>query len=260
MSAFIVAGSSLLEIGCPSTLNEDVDQLADFDTTIGGRRFGFIRKGGLRSWSISTGMATTGEASTLKAIARRLGPYGWYGPDAAIGNLLSPRASGWAVPSSGETLAGLVQLPDGTLAESLASTALVRVGNAHGNFEMAPVRPGQLVTVSAWGFGGLRLQGYWRDGTGASISSFLASPIHTFPGWEWREHTITPPPGAAFVELNLTNGTAYALPSIAWGTKGRAETGAGCPKAVIHSPSFSPVALWEGTNYTDTSYSVVEVG
>src|SRR5699024_9261775 len=155
---------------------------------------------------------------------------------------------------------GSTLFPYTTLFRSLASSALVRIGNAHGNFEMAPVRPGHLVTVSAWGFGGLRLQGFWRDGTGASISSFIASPIHTFAGWEWREHTITPPLGAAFVELNLTNGTAYALPSIAWGVKGRPELGTGCPKAVIHSPSFSPVALWEGANYTDTSYQVVEVG
>lgn len=260
MSAFIVSGGALIEIGCPSTLNRETGQLAGFDTTIGGRRFGFIRKGGRRSWSISVSTARPGEVSTLEAVARRLGPYGWYGPESVIGNLLSPQASSWAVPAAGETRAGLVQLPDGTVAESLASSARVRIGNAHGNFEMAPVRPGHLVTVSAWGFGGLRLQGFWRDGTGASISSFIASPIHTFAGWEWREHTIAPPLGAAFVELNLTNGTAYALPSIAWGTKGRPELGTGCPKAVIHSPAFSPIALWEGANYTGANYTVTEIG
>lgn len=255
-----MSGGSLLELGCPSALTRGAEQMVSFETTLGGKRLGYVRRGGRRSWSVDVSVARPGDVSALEAVARRLGPYGWYSAEAAAGNLLSPQASAWAVPASGETRAGLVQLPDGTVAESLASSALVRVGNAHGNFEMAPVRPGQLVTVSAWGFGGLRLQGYWRDASGASMGSFIASPIYTFPGWGWRSHTVTPPAGAAFIELNLTNGSSYALPSVSWGSVGRAELGTGCPKALIHSPSYSPIALWEGANYTNTSYSVVEVG
>lgn len=260
MSAFIVSGGTLLEVGCPSVLSRDTAQQATFETTLGGRRLGYVRKGGRRSWSVDVSAADPGEVSTLEAVARGLGPYGWYPPEAVIGNLLSPQAASWAVPMAGETRAGLVQLPDGTVAESLASTALVRVGSAHGTYEMVPVRPGEVVTVSAWGFGGIRLQGYWRDASGASMGSFTASPIYTFAGWEWRSHTIAPPAGAAFVELNLTGGTAYALPSVSWGPVGRAEMGTGCPAAIIHSPSYSPVALWEGANYTDSSYSVTELG
>lgn len=260
MSAFIVSGGTLLEVGCPSVLSRDTAQQATFETTLGGRRIGYIRKGGRRTWSVDVSLAHPGEVSTLEAVARGLGPYGWYPTEAVVGNLLSPQASMWEATQPGETLAGLVQLPDGTVAESLASTGLVRVGSAHGNFEMVPVRDGANVTVSAWGFGGLRLQGYWRDVTGASISSFIASSIYTFSGWEWRSHTLAPPTGAAFIELNLTNATAYALPSVSWGAVGRAEAGTGCPAAVIHSPAHSPIALWEGANYTDSSYQVVEVG
>lgn len=241
-------------------MNRATEQLAGFDTTIGGKRYGFIRRGGLRSWSVDVSVAGPGEVSTLEAVARRVGPYGWYPPEAMVGNLLSPQASSWGTPVAGETRAGLVQLPDETVAESLASSALVRVGSAHGAFEMAPVRPGHVVTVSAWGFGGLRLQGYWRDASGASMGSFTPSPIHTFAGWGWRAHAITPPNGAAFIELNLTGGTAYALPSVSWGAIGRAELGTGCPNAVIHSPAFSPIALWEGANYTGANYTVTEIG
>ena len=259
MSAFIVSGGSLLEVGCPSNLNRETGQLAGFDTTLGGRRFGFIRRGGRRSWSISVSTARPGEVSTLEAVARRLGPYGWYGPEAVIGNLLSPQASGFDSVPAGAVSAGLVQLPDGVVAESIAASGTVQVGSAHGSYEMVPVRPGQAVTVGAWGFGGLRLQGFWRDAAGASLGSFV-SPASTHAGWGRRSHTMTPPASAAFLQLSLATGTAYALPSIAWGAVDRAEAGTGCPKAVIHAPSFSPVALWEGANYTDTSYTVTEVG
>lgn len=259
MSAFIVSGGSLLEIGCPSTLNRATQQATSFETTLGGRRLAYIRRGGRRSWSLDVSVAKPSEVSTIEALARRMGLYGWYGPDAAVGNLLSPQGSGFDPAPAGASSAGLVQLPDGTVAESVAATGMIQVGTIHGTYEMVPLRSGLQVTVSAWGFGGLRLQGFWRNSTGTSLGSFV-SPISSHAGWGWRSHTMTPPEGAAFVQLSLTQGTAYALPSISWGATGRAEMGTGCPKALLHSPSHTPVALWEGANYTDSSYTVTEVG
>src|SRR5699024_3946437 len=95
MSAFIVSGGSLLEIGCPSALSRNTEQQVSFTRTLGGKRKGFIRKGGRRAWSVDASVARPGEVSTLEAVARGLGPVGWYPPEAVMGNLLSPQASGF---------------------------------------------------------------------------------------------------------------------------------------------------------------------
>ena len=262
MSAFIVSGGSLLEIGCPSALSRNTEQQVSFTRTLGGKRKAHVRRGGRRAWSVDVSVARPGEVSTLEAVARSLGPVGWYPPEAVVGNLLSPQASGFDPVPANAVPVGLVRLPDGTVAASVArqgSSGTTRVGNAHGDAERVPVLPGQAVTVGAWGLGGARFQGFWRDATGGSLGSYL-SPPDSHAGWQWRDHTLTPPPGAAFIELHLFGGSQYARPSVAWGTVARDELGTGCPHAVIHSPSHTPVALWEGANYTDLSYQVTEVG
>lgn len=257
MSAFIVSGGSLLEVGCPSTLNRSTEQQVAFTRTLGGKRKAFIRKGGRRSWSVDVAVARPGEVSTIEAVARNLGPVGWYPPEAVIGNLLSPQASGFDVTPANATDAGLVQLPDGTIARSVAHVNYrVTVGDG---LEDPPIRPGQPVTVGAWGLGGIRLIGTWRDAAGAEVGTWDSGP-GAFTGWQWREYTTTAPTGAAAIRMQLLGGTQYALPSVAWGSKGRPELGTGCPTAVVHSPTYTPVALWEGANYTDTAYQVVEVG
>lgn len=259
MTAFIVSGGALLELGCPSSLARETVQQVGFTTTLGGKRKAHIRRGGRRAWSVDVSAARPGEVSTLEAVARGVGPYGWYPPEAVVGNLLSPQAAGFdPVPANG-TGAGLVALPDGSVAASIAASGTVRVGAAHGNYEMVPIRPGIPVTVGAWGRGGLGFQGYWRDATGAQMTTYLVSST-SWSGWAWREATLTPPAGAAYIELHLFGGAQYARPSVAWGATGRDQGGTGCPSAIIHSPSHAPVALWDGANYTDSSYQVTEVG
>ena len=254
-----MSGGSLLEVGCPSSLTRETQQQVSFTTTLGGKRKAFIRRGGRRAWSVDVSVARPGEVSTLEAVARNVGPVGWYPPEAVVGNLLSPQASGFGPGSTDATDAGLVQLPDGTVARSVASDIAVRPGNAHGSYEMVPLRPGQSVTVGCWSVGGQHFRGFWRDGTGASITNWSV-PATSWAGWGWYEATLTPPAGAAFIELHVAGGSQYALPSVSWGAMAAQELGTGCPAAVVHSPSHSPVALWQGANYTNSSYSVTEVG
>lgn len=259
MSAFIVSGGVLLEVGCPSSLDRATSQSVSVEPTLEGKVKALIRRGGRRSWSISVGLAAPSEVSTLEAVARQVGPYGWYDSAAVIGNLLSPQASSFEVTPAGAADAGLVGLPDGTVARTVTAEGTIRIGSAHGAYEMVPVRPGEPVTVGAWAVNGLGFQGNWRDASGNVITNYgVAAVAHS--GWAWRETVLTPPVGAAFIEPQVLGGTQYALPSVAWGAVGRRELGTGCPLAVIHSPSFSPVALWDGANYTATSYSVVEIG
>lgn len=261
MSAFIVSGGALLEVGCPSTLNRSTEQQVAFTRTLGGKRKAFIRKGGRRSWSVDVAVARPGEVSTIEAVARDLGPVGWYSPEAVIGNLLSPQASGFDVTPSSATDAGLVQLPDGTIARSVVHSGSSQVypGVAHGSHERVPARPGAPMTVGAWALGNVTFSLGWRDVQG-TLQTTTTSPRLSGTGWQWHEFTATAPQTAAFMSLGLTSGTQYARPSAAWGETVRDELGTGCPTAVIHSPTHTPVALWEGANYTDTAYQVVEVG
>lgn len=261
MSAFIVAGGSLLEIGCPSSLDRSTEQQVSFTPIIGGKVKAFIRRGGRRSWSIDTAVAHPGEVSSIEAVTRQMGPFGWYDAAATIGNLLSPQASSFEVTPTNATDAGMVQLPDGTLAHAVvhSGTGTVSPGTAHGGYEMVPVRPGEPVTVSGWGRGGIRFSGFWRDAGQGQVSTFI-SPTESFSGWQWRQATFTPPAGAVFMNLSLSTGTQYALPSISWGGTGKAELGTGCPSAIFHSPSHSPLALTSRANYSNSSYSVTEVG
>ena len=259
MAAFFGVNGALFEVKCPASADRVADRAVSFTRTLGGKRKAFVGRGSRRSWSLDVGAGTPQDVSTVEALSREPGPLVFISPEAAVGNLLSPQASGFEVTPANATDTGLVQLPDGTVARSVASSATVRPGDAHGTYEMVPVRSGTPVTVGAWSIGGQHFRGFWRDGTGAQITSW-SSPAVTHTGWAWHEVTLTPPAGAAFIELHLAGGTQYALPSVSWGDTAAREIGSGCPKAVVHSPEFSPIAAHKRLNRSRITYSVTEVG
>ena len=160
-----MSGGSLLELDCPSALTRETQQQVSFTTTLGGRRVAHVRKGGRRAWTVDVSVARTGEVSTLEAVARGLGPYGWYPPEAVVGNLLSPQASSFEVTPDSATGAGLVQVPDGGVAATLlhSGSSQVYPGTAHGSHERVPVRPGGDVSVGVWALGGAGMSMGWRD-------------------------------------------------------------------------------------------------
>lgn len=261
MSAVIVANGTPIPVACPSRLDRSTEQQVGFTRTLGGKRKGFVRPGGRRAWSIDVSLASPAEVETIETIARAGMQVGWYGPDAAIGNLLSPQAVDFRPPPPRGQDAGLVMLPDGRVALSARlreGQSYMILGTDRGR-EVVPVRPGMPLTVGAWALGGLRFTGVWLDAAGVQLGTF-GTTIWEFEGWQWQEETVTPPIHAAGVELRLWKGLQFAAPSAAWGTVGRQQSGLGCPSAVIHSPSVSPLALWEGANYSDTSFTVTEVG
>lgn len=259
MAAFFGVNGALFEVKCPASADRVSDRAVSVARTLGGKRKAFVGRASRRSWSLDVGAGTPQDVSTVEALSREAGPLVFISPDAAVGNLLSPQASAFDDVPADATDAGLVQLPDGTVARSVAASGAVRVGAAHGNYEMVPVRPGMAVSVGAWGRGRLGFQGYWRDAAGASITTHL-TPSVALTGWAWREVTLTPPAGAAFIELHLFGGSQYALPSVSWGTVAARELGAGCPKAVVHSAEFSPIAAHERLSRSRITYSVTEVG
>lgn len=261
VSSFISVPGGLLELTCPTNLSRSSDTPVETRSTLGGRRKAFTRRGGRRAWSVDITTARPHEVSTVETIARTGAQVGWYGPDAVIGNLLSPQASGFEPIPANATDAGLVALPDGSVARAVAysGSGYVTAGDAHGTYEAVPVRPGVEVTVGAWAFGGVRLTGWWRDADDNRLWSYNG-PVEAFTGWQWREFTVMPPPEAHTLSLNMNYGVQFARPSIAWGRKGRDQLGTGCPAAVFHSPSHDAVALRDDANYSDSGYQVTEVG
>lgn len=232
-----------------------------FTRTLGGERKAFVRKGGRRSWSIDVGIARPDEVSTIETVARSLSAIGWYGAEAVVGNLVSPQSSGFDDATANASDGGLVALPNGQVARSVVHTGSASVTLGAGlSRERIPVRPGTPMTVGAWATGALRISGIWLDAAGTSLSSFTTPLWGQLVNWEWREYTLTPPLGAASFTFNLNDGAQYASPSASWGAVGRQELGTGCPAALVHSPSHAPVALWQGANYTDSSFTVTEVG
>src|SRR5699024_408321 len=128
-----------------------------FTRTLGGKRKAFVGRGSRRSWALDVGAGTPQDVSTVEALSREPGPLVFVYPDAAVGNLLSPQASGFDDLPVGATDAGLVGLPDGTVARSVAHAGVMSVGLAHGGYEGVPVRPGEVVSVGGWGRGGIQI-------------------------------------------------------------------------------------------------------
>ena len=259
MAAFFGVNGALFEVKCPASADRVSSRPVSFTRTLGGKVKAFAGPASRRSWSLNVAAGTPQDVSTVEALARTLGPLVFIPPEAAVGNLLSPQASSFEPVPANATDAGVVQLPDGTVARTVSASGTVQVGAAHGPVEMVPVRAGEMVTVGAWGNGGLRFQGRWLDALGNSVGTYI-SGAGTFTGWQWREYAVTPPAGASFLDVQLFGGSQYALPSVSWGTVAARELGTGCPKAVLHDGEFSPIAAHRRLNRSRITYSVTEVG
>lgn len=259
MSAYIVAGGSLIHVSCPTTMARETSDGASFTMTLGGKRKAFLRPGGRRAWSVDVSAASPGEVSTVEAVARYGGPIGWYPPESTAGNLLSPQASGFDVSQFNATDMGVVGLPDGTAARAVALSGAITLGTSHGGYEAIPVLSGSAITVGGWGLGGIRFTGVWRDENLASVGT-LSSGTYTHSGWAFRSQSFTPPTTARFMSVTYLGATQIARPTVSWGTTAHDELGTGCPAAVAHAPSHSPIAVNTFANITDSSYQVTEVG
>ena len=259
MIGYVGVPGALVALPYRGGLSNSTDRPVSFARTMGGKRKAFMGARGRREWSVSFDLMGSREVAGLVDVARSAGGVMWYPADATSGNLLSPQASGFEVTPANATDAGLAALPDGTVARSVASSSVVRPGDAHGTYEMVPVRPGTPVTVGAWSIGGQHFRGFWRDGTGTQITSWT-SPAVTHTGWTWHEVTLTPPAGAAFIELHLAGGSQYARPSISWGSSAVDRPGRGCPKAVVHGLSEALTVINADDAYGSIDVTITEVG
>lgn len=261
MIGYLGTPGALVALPYRGGLDTSSDRPVSFTRTLGGKRKAFVGARSRREWGVSVDLAGSRVTSGLVALAQSAGEVMWYPADATAGNLLSPQASSFEVTPANSTDSGFVSLPDGTVAKSVAQagSSAIGVGAAHGSWEWVPVRPGELLSVGAWGRGGLRLTGAWRDLAGASVGSFTG-PVESFTGWGWRSYTTTAPSNAVYVTLNLSGGTQYARPTVSWGPAAQDRPGRGCPSAVVHGLSEALTVIANDDAYGSVDVTITEVG
>lgn len=259
MIGYLGVPGALAELRYRGGLSTSTDRPASFARTMGGKRKAMLGPAGRREWDVSFDLIGSQDVHGLIAATHSDDALMWYPADAVAGNLLSPQGVGFDVVSGSATDAGLVHLPDGTVARSVASEFTVIVGSSHGGREYVPVLPGELVSVGAWSVGGQWFRGFWRDATGASITNWNIPQV-SHDGWAWVEGTITPPEGAAYMELHLAGGSQYARPAVSWGESAVDRPGRGCPAAVVHGLSEALTVIHRDEAYGSINVTITEVG
>lgn len=259
MIGYLGVPGGFVELKYRSGLSTATDRPVSFTRTLAGKRKAVVGRRARREWDVSFDLIGSKDSHGLIAAAQSMVPLAWYPADATAGNLLSPQATGWEVVPAGGTDAGLVQLPDGTVSRSVTASIAIRVGAAHGAYEMVPVRPGQSVTVGCWSLGGQWFRGFWRDALGAQVTNW-SSTAATWSGWGWHEVTLTPPTGAAFIELHVAGGSQYARPSVSWGETAADRPGRGCPFSLVHGLSEELTLINPDDAYGSINVTITEVG
>lgn len=261
MIGYLGVPGALLALPYRGGLSTKTDRPAKATRTLGGKVKYFVGPRARREWSLSFDLMGSRETAGLVEMARSGGEVLWYPADATSGNLLSPQASGFEVTPESATRAGLVQLPDGTVAESVIHSGGTQVypGTAHGSHERVPVRHGQRLAVGAWGLAGIGFSIAWRTADGTTNATTTVA-TETFAGWQWREAHYPVPAWATSVSLGLTGGTQYARPSISWGSVAQNRPGRGCPKALVHGLSESLSVIARDDSHGSVDVTISEVG
>lgn len=262
MSGFIGVPGAMVELLYRGGLSTSTDRPVSTKRTLSGKVKALIGPRARREWKVSFDLIGASEISGVIDMARSGGEVMWYPSDASLGNLLSPQAVGFEVTPESATDAGLVQLPDGTVARTVVHTGSTQVypGTAHGSHERVLVRQGHRLAVGAWGLAGLGFSIAWRDAEGIARATTTV-PTETFTGWQRREANYPVPAWAVSASLGLTGGTQYARPVVSWGSIARDQPGRGCPKAIVHGLSEDLTVIHlDDDSYGAFSISITEVG
>jgi len=256
---------AMLALPCQSTLGTTTERPVSFTNTMEGRRFGLMAMMSRRTWAVDFEAMDSRQANSLGVLVRDTTDPNrtlrWYPPDAATGNLFSPQATEWdSTPVNGQN-AGVTKLPDGSLARVLGhiGSGGISIGDSDGGSEHVVVHPGVPVTFGIWALGNIIISGFWRDATGLSITNFTSGTLQG-SGWTWHSYTFDPPATARRVSFQLFSASAYARPSVTWGTQAYDVPGRGAPKTVIHGLSEDLEHLIGGRWLGSLSATVTEVG
>ena len=254
----------LIEIKCPTSLQDSRSGGFTFATTLEGKVKAQALPGGRRVWDVELGQLTTpDDLQRLEQFAQGAwgaGPFVFVPADAPVTNVLPPRVASLdpAVLSAATAPDGPLLTPEGWAARSVSRTQTIGYfGTAH-----SPVVSGQPVTGAAYVLGadgGVRL--YWYDRDGAQIS-WNTSPVRSTASEVVRSHvTALPPEGAVSCRLSFVFGAQAAWPTITWTDRLMpVSPGHGCDRAVVHGVSKDVVRATETQQLYSAGFTVTEVG
>lgn len=245
-------------------LDTSSDRPVSFTRTLGGKRKAFVGPRSRREWGVSFDLVGSGSTHGLLAVAQVATSVLWYPADATSGNMLSPQAAGFATVPNNGVAAGLVALPDGSVAHAIsrAESGPIYVGGPATvpGIEAVPVTPGQRVSVGAWATGTFQGTVLWRDKAGANISSANMSSSSGTSVFSYRSGSFTAPANAAFVGFYFSTSALVARPTISWGDVARDRPGRGCPSALVHGLSEALTVIAGDDAYGSIDVTISEVG
>ena len=244
-----------------------------------------------RDWSVSIPQAWPTEVAALYAMAahdvsfsvnlagaRRasvspsspaasLGGLHWVTPYSRVANLLPMRSvdgpQGWAGASRFQ--GGPVALEDGMAASSIQLT-----GTGTSYSPLLPVVPGKRVTASVYARKAPDVAGTFRldwmalgasQGDTPQSTAGSATVLTTAAPLARLVVSATVPANVHLARLTLVGVPQYAAPAFTWTRSVQPRSaGQGCPSAVVHDLSSTPLIAREGMVREEVSFTVSEVG
>lgn len=217
-----------------------------------------------RDWSVDADFTEAGESSGLRWLAEfGRPPFVWYSPDAVFGNILEPAVAGLVSGTHNGLEGALVEVESGIWVKSVIAdgTLSVRFPYRSGVVDPVPVVPGRKLTVAGWARGAsFRITVFWTgiDGAdlGNSVGADLSHSVLTRVSW-----TLTPPPGAAGMEVRFVGASQVAGPTVSLTSSVTPYSpGKGCKRAVVHGLSEALVLVTSPASLSSFSFTVSEVG
>lgn len=237
-------------------------------TTVEGRRRVQVRPASPRSWNVDMKGARSSEVAALSAFVSGgwgAGPWHWVPVQAQRGNLLTPRESLLLDRAASNNImdSGPLKAPDGSWAPRSGLVDLA--SGSEWLFTGVPVMPGQSFTwaldVVGDGATAPELITIYSDADGARVGTGDRSASTTVRGLHRTSMTLTPPEGAATVDVGV-RGTVkrFARPQVTWTDREVPyATGHGCRAAVIDGLSESLLCAARDTSFSEVGFTVMEV-
>lgn len=257
----------LIEVKCPTQLQESRSGGFAFSTTLEGKVKAQALPGGRRVWDVELGQLTTPQdLQVLEQFSHGMwgaGPFVFVPADAPVTNLLTPAAASCdpvAGMRSTDHPDGPLLTPDGWAARSIRSTDTSQV--LWFGEEYTPVLPGRTVTASAYVLGdNARVRIYWYDASGSQLSTSTSSVSATASGVVRSWVTATPPVGAVSCRVRGVSTAQGAWPAITWTDHLMPRSsGQGCLRAVVHSTGKEVVRATGAQQFYSAGFVVTEVG
>lgn len=264
---FLGSLGQLIEIKCPTSLQDSRSGGFAFSTTLEGNVKAQVLPGGRRTWDVGLGQLTKpDDLQNLEQFSHGVwgvGPFVFVSADAPVTNLLTPAAAEsdpTAGMQSSASVDGPLLTPDGWAARSTRSN-----DTSHPLWfgtEFTPVVPGQRVTGAAYVLGaGARVRLHWYDHSGGSLGTHTSSVAASDSEVVRSYITARPPEGAVSCRLRAVDAVQAAWPTVTWTDDLKPRSpGNGCNRAVVHSVSKNVERATDAQQFYSAGFTVTEVG